>query len=279
MSSFWLFVVAAFYRELEWDELWIFQQPYRHGDVTEMCLVHVGVWGHGFWISYLGQKNGKVWILAVCALCSGANNQLKAGKEPIPLMLFVLRISSSHCHQYICRKLKTPLQIRSSTHTLDCHCCKNYLHRSIKSQWIRISTPFRKLVLDKRTDWTSQRWGKWFKKRGPGFLAHASLSCIHQLKTDTWNFVALGSLTNSENHLMLFCVSAGKWKSSRIKCFLSVLCYAKIARDLPNSFAGDSFSHLEYDLKGVKTWAQEGRSQAKPCLPITPVILKRLWSV
>ena len=42
-------------------------------------------------------------------------------------------------------------------------------------------------------------------------------------------------------------------KNSRIKCFLSVLCYAKIARDLPNSFAGDSFSYLEYDLKGVKT--------------------------
>ena len=38
------------------------------------------------------------------------------------------------------------------SHTLDCHCHKNYLHRSIKSHWIRISTLLRQLVLDKRTD-------------------------------------------------------------------------------------------------------------------------------
>ena len=147
-------------------------------------------------------KEGGWQFVQLCRVLQAINSRRAKDQYTFYAVCSLLHISSSHCHQHIRRKLKTPLQIRSSTHRLDCHCYKNYLHRSIKSQWIRISTLLRELVLDKRTDWTSQRWGEWLKKRGPGSLAHASLSCIHQLKTDTWNFVALGSLTNSENHLM-----------------------------------------------------------------------------
>lgn len=71
-----------------------------------------------------------------------------------------------------------------------------------------------------------------------------------------------------------------EFQHQTLKSYLSVLCYAQIARGLPNMFADASFPRLEYVLKGVKKMrAEEGRSHVKPCLPITLLILKCLWSV
>ena len=74
---------------------------------------------------------------------------------------------------------------------------------------------------------------------------------------------------------MLFCVSVGNegLQYQMLKSYLSALRYAQIARGLPNPFADASFPRLEYVLKVVKkTRAEEGRSQPKPRLPITPVL-------
>ena len=90
LSSFGLLVVAAFYRELEWDELCIFHKPYCHGDVTEMCLVHGSVWAHwqGSW--FLNQLS---WPEEWESTNIAANVvQLKVGKGPrhdMPPTLFV----------------------------------------------------------------------------------------------------------------------------------------------------------------------------------------------
>ena len=71
-----------------------------------------------------------------------------------------------------------------------------------------------------------------------------------------------------------------EFQHQTLKSYLSVLCYAQIARGLPNLFADASFPRLEYVLNVVKKMrAEEGRSHTKPCLPIILVILKCLWSV
>ena len=69
-------MVAAFYRELEWDELCIFHKPYRHGDVTEMCLVHGSVWGTlaGVMVSesvILARRMGKYEYCSKCGTTQG----------------------------------------------------------------------------------------------------------------------------------------------------------------------------------------------------------------
>ena len=82
----------------------------------------------------------------------------------------------------------------------------------------------------------------------------------------------------SENHLCYsVSVLASKWLQHQT---LPALCYVQIAWGLPNLFPGASFPHLEYVLKEVKkTRPKEGRSQAKPRLPITLDILKCLRSI
>ena len=102
----------------------------------------------------------------------------------------------------------------------------------------------------------------------------------------------LASYTSTENRYLNFCSSQSIDPFPLPKNHLCYSCKQRApsiwryhhctthARGLPNLFTGASFLHLEYVLKGVKkTRFKEGRSQAKPRLPITLVILKCLQSV
>ena len=89
----------------------------------------------------------------------------------------------------------------------------------------------------------------------------------------------------SENHLCYFVSTLAEegLQHQTLKCYMSALRYAQIARGFADPFAGVSLPCLEFVLKGVKkTRAEEGEGQGKPHLPITPSILKYLrsaWSI
>ena len=141
-----------------------------------MCLVHGDVWGTLALARRMESMNmhGGLWNCAVVQAIDGR----RAKNQDMMCLLcclflfttyFMFILSSAHT-----QKLRTPLQMQSPTHR--CNCCKNYLHRSIKSHVLDISTPLKELVLDKRSDWTSRHWREWFKN-GDSQL-HASFSYI-----------------------------------------------------------------------------------------------------
>ena len=68
-----------------------------------------------------------------------------------------------------------------------------------------------------------------------------------------------------------------KLKHQTIKVYLSALRHLQIAEGLGNPFLPGSFPRLEYILKGIKHTPSAQSKETR--LPITPPILKSLWSV
>ena len=68
-----------------------------------------------------------------------------------------------------------------------------------------------------------------------------------------------------------------KLKHQTIKVYLSALRHLQIAEGLGNPFLPGSFPRLEYILKGIKHTPSAQSKETR--LPITPPILRSLWSV
>ena len=251
-------------------------QPYRHEDVTEMCLVHGGFLNQLSWPEEWESTNiavkKVVGSLCSCAVVQAINSR-KAKNQDMTRLLYCLLFFTTYFKfiLLLARMQGTKNLIADAIfHTLFVIVAKTifigpskatgYLHTPqgacARQEVVRLDITALEGVVQKRL--------------------HASLSNI------SWEQSSRVIDLFWESSILRQC---WQMKSSKIKyylsyiSYLSALCYAKIARNLPNSFAWDSFSQLEYDLKGVKTWAQEGRSQAKPRLPITPAILKCLQLV
>ena len=153
-------------------------------------------------------------------------------------LLRCLFISNSHCHWHTCRELRTPSQMCSLR--TDCHCCKNSLHRSFKSQWLS-PHPSRSW----RSDWTSLHWREWFSA-----ILKMSLPILHLYINRYLKFCSSVSVLANEG-----------FQHQMLKCYLSALRYAQIARGLQNPFAEASFPRLECVLKGVKNTRAKGEAR------------------